>query len=650
MNLANISIKELEKVLLDSEFDDEGIEDVSSYYEELFDSAPSKGKKSVGQEVRSDSEDDGEDDYQAAQDAPGSSHESSDDEANQNRLVASAADCVTHFRNISSQCCSRRCFDAFSEEEKNVIYTHITDLDAKSVSEQREALQYYLLGCLRSTDADDPEARRNRNKRARYARDKAASDPDCSPVANKLTFQYSFLGKTVCLKLAQALFGVGETAMYNAKKSIKDGITVPPTSRRGKHDRKEKEKTKFAARFINVYAEVSGLPDPSTGEAHPLIYLPAGATMKSVYQEYIKKCEQFGSDPVSYGYFTQVWNETCPHVKLRTVRTNVCDFCCSLKSKGQGTSMERLTHLAEAKEARDNFKRTILSTREENNCGTQLSFDFADTIFLPRFKDHPKQVYNMTGLKLDIFGIANNTQGIQHNFPLVEGHWPNQNSLNAIGSMLYFYLNQVLTDKKTVIHLMCGNCAGKSKTRFMMWFLSFLTIHTDIEEINVRFLIAGHTKNFCDASFGLLKRSIRDQQVLTPAECIARFEVSASCNKVADTKSVVWYDWKAFLNQYYDKKIIDIGAMHLFRFQKDTPGIVQYKMKEADTLWQHLSLFKAGVTTVPYYLRPSRMAPAAYSLESHQLAPNLTRKQYLDQMATELFVGDFEQAKHIYFG
>jgi hypothetical protein len=323
-----------------------------------------------------------------------------------------------------------------------------------------------------------------------------------------------------------------------------------------------------------------------------------------------------------------------------------------MKMKGRSHSLERMAHLAAAKEARDNFKATVLQTREENNTrATQLSFAFAEKIILPRFIDQPKQMYYFEGLKLDIFGIANNTDSIQFNFPLVEGQWPMEKSVNTIGSMLYYYLRTMLHDRNKVIHLTCDNCPGQNKNMCMMWLLSYLTLTTDIEEISLRFLVAGHTKNFCDACFGLLKRSIKDKQVLTPTDCIEKFKQSSSCNTVADVRAVTWYDWKSFLQLYYDRTTRDISAMHLFQFRKDAPGIVEYKMKEADTDWQQLCLFKSDVDAGLIPLTPAsrQINPNDYRLENQVVGPNLSRRQYLDRIL-ELFVGDeFGYAKDSYF-
>jgi hypothetical protein len=657
MNFAVDSVNILERTLFGIEFDDDGDGDISSYNDELISAS---GLNIFPPPVVSDDEvsDDGKDDsnerfQEDPLNLPQEDEESDGDigNSNNNSLTdAQSAECE-RFHNKTQNCCRNKCIEAFTEAERAVVNQHIIGMMTKNANERREALQYYLLGCITPADDSDPAAKKRKYHRDWYAADKAAATPESAAIDGRQSFSYAFLGKYICATVAPALFLMGEKALRSAQISIKNGTTVPPRSQKGKKNAgKSRDNTRAVVNFIQEFADRNGLPDPSSRGPQRIIYLPAGNTITSVHVRYV---ETFETDAVGYEHFTKVWKEKCSHIKVRPQRTDyMCDFCCLMKSKGKSHSLERMAHLAAAKEARENFEANILQTREKNNTrATQLSFDFAEKIVLPRFIDQPKQMYYLAGLKLDTFGIANNTNGTQLNFPLVEGQWPNQKSVNTIGSMLYYYLLTMLRDRNKVIHLMCDNCPDQNKNRYMMWFLSYLTLTTDIEEISLRFLVAGHTKNFCDACFGLLNRSIKDKQVLTPTDCIENFKHSSSCNTVADARAVTWYDWKSFLEQYYDKKIIDISAMHLFRFRKDAPGVVEYKMKDEDTEWQQLCLFKSGVDAalIPSTPASRQVNPDDYKLENQIAGPNLSRRQYLDRIL-ELFVGDeFAYAKDSFF-
>ncbi len=57
---------------------------------------------------------------------------------------------------------------------------------------------------------------------------------------------------------------------------------------------------------------------------------------------------------------------------------------------------------------------------------------------------------------------------------------------------------------KLVIH--CDNCAGQNKNRYVIWFCSWLVETKQFDEVQLCFLVAGHTKNECDGAFSAVKK------------------------------------------------------------------------------------------------------------------------------------------------
>jgi hypothetical protein len=60
---------------------------------------------------------------------------------------------------------------------------------------------------------------------------------------------------------------------------------------------------------------------------------------------------------------------------------------------------------------------------------------------------------------------------------------------------------------------------------------------------------------------------------------------------VVTTSSFVFYDWKAFLSQFYRERIKEISKMHEFQFMHEQPGSVSYKK-------YHDSIGHWGIQTV----------------------------------------------------
>jgi len=319
-------------------------------------------------------------------------------------------------------------------------------------------------------------------------------------------------------------------------------------------------------------------------------------------------------------------------------------------------------------------------------------FDYAEKVRIPNFLNQPKQLYFKSGLKVDLFGIANNTSGFQHNFVLPEGHWPADKSINSVASMIWYYIRTYQNDKR-IIHLMADNCTGQNKNRYMLWFLHYLLIISEdkIDSIHLMFLIAGHTKNFCDACFGLCKRSLKSKDILTPTDVVNAYSNSAKCNFVQTTTGIIWYDWKSFLKQFFKGKVKNILKQQHFYFNKANLDSMQYKALATTTEFSTLEPFKKDVTInniknptgVHQSLEEFIIEENTYSFNSNNSNNNdnndndtdddddddnnnnnnddddnviegnktINRKQYLEnQLVKPYFIGEHAAKKLLYFG
>jgi hypothetical protein len=244
---------------------------------------------------------------------------------------------------------------------------------------------------------------------------------------------------------------------------------------------------------------------------------------------------------------------------------------------------------------------------------------------------------------MDLFGIANNTNLLQYNYALPEGHWPADKGINSLASMLYhnLYLHY---QHKTKLMFMADNCGGQNKNCFMMWWLSYMSFAcAGFADIELRFLVAGHTKNFCDACFGMCKRSLKGKDVFSPKDVRQFYADSASCNLVANVSEVVWYDWKSFLGQFYDGKVKHLKRYHEFKFSRISPGVVFFKAYEDSPEWGQMNLLRPGVDPTVISapagdfkpLSDFIVDPATYSLANHKIVKkdgtSHTRLAYLQK-------------------
>jgi len=145
------------------------------------------------------------------------------------------------------------------------------------------------------------------------------------------------------------------------------------------------------------------------------------------------------------------------------------------------------------------------------------------------------------------------------------------------------------------------------------------------EEIQLSFMIAGHTRCLVDGCFGLIKQKYRRSDCDTLEQLQKVVDDSATVNvaqlyqePTSSRSSFKWHDWVSFLDERFEP-IAGIRSLQHFRFSSKFPGDVF--VKESGTATE------CKITI----LRPKHPAIHKSSLPLVIAAAGLTqeRKQYL---------------------
>jgi len=95
------------------------------------------------------------------------------------------------------------------------------------------------------------------------------------------------------------------------------------------------------------------------------------------------------------------------------------------------------------------------------------------------------------------------------------------------------------------------------------------------KDINVSFMVVGHTRCSVDGGFGLAKKKFRCSDCDTPEQLSATIDASAEQNK-ACLYEWQWRNWDAFLSQKF-RRLSGITKFQHFRFSSEFPGSVKVK-------------------------------------------------------------------------
>eukprot|EP00056_Hartaetosiga_gracilis_P011150 m.166967 g.166967 ORF g.166967 m.166967 type:complete len:609 (+) comp13459_c0_seq1:194-2020(+) len=393
--------------------------------------------------------------------------------------------------------------------------------------------------------------------------------------------RYSLGSVKMCEKAFHFLWKTSAHTFSSMRSDGRKGLLGPNRKKRKKTGGRTGQ-AESVSRFMNELIHNKGLPNPSGRSVNKEVLLPKTLTKKEVYSRYCEsfiKSQEIAVDtntdilppaldvtsasstttmtttqqnivivqPLSYNAFTYHWRRYFPHVKQGTSKTDVCDDCSKLfrrafpyKGTNGLTKLEKLQrvmamdtlrqHLGDVEAERKVFKEYLKKTRDSNGKSVHVSFDFSQNVRLPMLQIEPKQLFFTTGKIIDIFGIANTTDLKQHNFLLEEGKWKRDKGPNGVLSMLHFYLcKNILTSFRSStlksIYFMADNCMGLNKNHHILRYFSMLSAIFNLN-INYQFLVRGHTKFFPDGCFGLMKRKLRRQDVLS-AKQVAQYTLES---------------------------------------------------------------------------------------------------------------------------
>lgn len=403
---------------------------------------------------------------------------------------------------------------------------------------------------------------------------------------------------------------------YLQKHLIEVG-TLPPihgnTGRKPDNACSESNKKEVVS-FIMNFAAAHGLPDPGRdlqkGKRKLRILLPAVLNYVSVHRTYIKSM----SNGVGYRTFIRIWNEVAPHICFHRPRSDVCMTCEEFKKLLNRAASdltekrdyelikihkEAIEHLEHAKKERSYYLECI--TISENNYASlgprqkksptksnfrrismHYSWDFAQQINYPYENQQVGPIYFKTPRKAQLFGVCNEGAPKQINYLIDEADFIEKNANTVISLLDHFFATYGVGEKHA--YLTADNCGAQNKNNAVIHYLMYRVLMGLHDQIDLSFMVVGHTKFAPDGYFGLIKYRYRRSDVYTYDQLADLIEASSEnghniCQRYRDKQgnpSFIYRDWGTLFLKYF-RKIPGIRKYHHFHFSRRIPGIVRVK-------------------------------------------------------------------------
>lgn len=314
--------------------------------------------------------------------------------------------------------------------------------------------------------------------------------------------------------------------------------------------------------------------------------------------------------------FINIWKSLMQSLQFMSPKSDLCENCELMKmdiryiiqhEKKLESTENYLAHLKRAQQEQDYYNSNIALAIEDgrnnsNPSGSQILFktfegsahiayDWAQNVQIPHSPQQVGSLFFKSPRKVHLFGVCNtgnypNTQQI--NYVIDEGEMADdgkqEKGANCTLSLVLHAIQKYNRGEKKLI-VACDNCVGQNKNNFTLFFYSWLIDRGIYDEIELNFMIPGHTKFICDGCFGLIKILYRKSIVNTVDDVVSIINRSTTNNfniaqRYLNGKGFQYYDFKSHFQMF--KKLPNIQKYHHFYFSSQHPGVVFYKDKLED--------------------------------------------------------------------
>ncbi len=433
----------------------------------------------------------------------------------------------------------------------------------------------------------------------------------------------------ICCNTYQVFVRVGHTYLDNIIKHLKEyGLEERIHGNTGKVPKNMKrveinyDLACEIYNFLKNYADIHGLPLPDWNFNKifmPIVFLPTSYSYLSVYRDYVQAYKnKYGEEKrvIAESTFRKIWKVLIPLLQFMSSKSDLCENCEMMKLDIQHTTEHEkklavtekyLAHLNHAKQERDYYNTNIKCAVEDgkrnpNSIRSQISFksfegsahityDWAQNVQIPYSPQQIGSLFFRSPRKVHLFEVCN-TENFpyteQTNYVIDEGEMPNDGKqgkgVNCTISLVWHAIQKYNHGEKKLV-ITCDNCVSQNKNNYFLFFYSWLINHGLYEEIELNFMIPGHTKFICDSCFGLIKILYRKSKVNTVDDVVSIINRSTTVHLntsqcYLNREGFQYYNFKDYFQMF--KKLPNIQKYHHFYFISQHPRVVFYKDRPED--------------------------------------------------------------------
>jgi hypothetical protein len=229
-----------------------------------------------------------------------------------------------------------------------------------------------------------------------------------------------------------------------------------------------------------------------------------------------------------------------------------------------------------------------------------LVADYCQNMALPHFGgEQPGETYYFSPLSVYCFGMVDPTVDKLFAHLYTEGQ--GQKGGNNVASLIMKTLKhmKILKEEEAgrELSIVMDNCGGQNKNRMVLRLALYLVEVGYFQDVNLIFLVRGHTKNPCDRMFNTLKKDYHRSNCYT-FHMLADMLRSENV-EVLPVEEGDWENWDAYLDRFYMRfQSGTVQRNHIFSVSAQETGETVMSLREADGAESTVRKFKRGKATL----------------------------------------------------
>lgn len=309
---------------------------------------------------------------------------------------------------------------------------------------------------------------------------------------------------------------------------------------------------------------------------------------------------KYPESKVQYKFYQRVFRKDFPNLFFCKPKTDTCNVCDKMNAQIKSSTPSTKTVLTNQLNLHQRKAEKTLALLSQDMNESQLplsdtcsvSVDLQQVLFTPTLT-HSSMFYSR---QLSNYNFCVHVGDSGESYMCMWHEGLAGRGGNEIASCFLKVMTSGFTAKKKLT-IWCDNCAGQNKNRMILMALIYLVTKGIFDEIDMKFLVSGHSYMPCDRDFGVIEKRRKVCRAMVPEELmeVVRLARRKKPFQVIEMKSDDFLDLAAAADQFLNTAKLQISKVSWIRVSSAGPSLIQTRNTFSDIdEWSSFQILRKG--------------------------------------------------------